>query len=910
MIRSTHAQMSIPTQSLTDLLASMFTVDELRRLLSQRPETALLLRELPGDPTASHQFIHELDRALTRRGLINEALFEVLALERPHRSAEIEATRRSRLGPAPTSARRRGKHLPQRPPYHVPREALLQQLHGGLRSAPISVIALHALDGFGKTTALAELCHHLRRTLDPRGAVLFYSAPEGRGTFDLEQILTDLAIAQGAAPPPGIQADGESPATILGAKLDALTDALQPFSEVWILIDDLERQLDSVGAITSPELTALFRALPARLRELAEPRPLLRILAASAIRPDLPGDPAPLMIELDAMTRDEARVLLDLVSDQSVLKRTDDATRQLLLDRTHRVPGALVTLSNLARDERRSYAELLAAPQLSAAGPPSIESWLHGIVELALSRVNADTRALLNAAAIFPGPVAAPVLHAAAGLDPAGLADALAEADACHLLHRHDGAYQLPGFLRAPLRETLSEAASAALHRRAADAVILGLEDDPDAWRDRAAAAPFLARLDHLIAAGDRDRAFTELTKHQLEGFSRLGLYEPCIELRRRLADLYGDQPHRRASNLRSCATLLTYLGRYAEAQDLLDEATPLSEGDDKERCLCLNARGILAYNQRRIPEARRYYELSLEIAEQHELEANLIATRRTNLAEVFTILGDFDLAKEHAQRALAIYEGQPDAPPLPWKRRYTGNIGAAWADLAKVYLALNELRRAVYYIDLAVDLARGEGHQRRIGMRLIVRGQIALAECRLDDARRSFENALDAYSAIKSLIGRGRAHLHLGLVYHHKRDRELAREHYQKALHINHSESNFAAHTYLGLLELDRPAARESVKYHIELAIGLCERRIEEGQGYHDVLYTRALARLLYALLDGDRAAEGHALSAYDAARRTCSAAGICRRAVVATLNLLPDPTRQHGLVCSVRGLLDPAQP
>jgi tetratricopeptide (TPR) repeat protein len=679
---------------------------------------------------------------------------------------------------------------------------------------------------------------------------------------------------------------------------------------VWILIDNLERQLHRNGAFDNFELDALFSALPSRLLERKHP-PRLRLISASALKPTLPRAEglSMLLLKLDPLSDAEALKLLLKASGHSA--PDDYAPLRLLVASVHGIPAAIIALSKIARSDKSSFAALLDDHQLDTARralADDLQDGLRRVVDIAVGRVQGDTRALLNALAIFSGPVSGRILRATAGVGSStAFRIALEEAVACQLLHVHDGAYELPGFLREPLRRMLPAESTHALHRRAADAVILGHEADPEAWNTRDHAEPFITRVEHLLAANDREQAQAALIEYQLDGFSRLGLYASAAELRLQLAELYRDSPASRASHLRSCAILLTYLGRYDEARVRLIEATELTQGDRRALSFCLNAQGILAYNQRRLRDARDLYRSSLELALELELDDNHIAVRHTNLAEVCANIGELEEGERHAHSALDLFRcASPRTTPLPWKSRYTGNIGVAWADLAKIHLARGELRQAAYHSDLAVSLARGEMHARRIGVALIIRGQIALAERRFAAACRCWSEAQACYHAIKSPRGLGRAHFYLGLGHHHAGELAEAERNYQESINLRHAESLFAANTYLALLNLARgPNAHDHALALARHSMSDCQRQIDAGHDFHDVYYALALAKLIEALLDPSQTAESRARDAYQAAWCTCSAAGI-RAQALQTLELLPEPARERPLISAIQELLN----
>ena len=81
-----------PQQDLTDLLASLFSEDELRRFVGMMSPG--LERELPGRTTSLATLACESAALLARHGLVTGPLFDDLTRQRPARASEIADLRR------------------------------------------------------------------------------------------------------------------------------------------------------------------------------------------------------------------------------------------------------------------------------------------------------------------------------------------------------------------------------------------------------------------------------------------------------------------------------------------------------------------------------------------------------------------------------------------------------------------------------------------------------------------------------------------------------------------------------------------------------------------------------------------------------------------------------------------------
>ncbi|MFH1463868.1 MAG: toll/interleukin-1 receptor domain-containing protein [Pseudomonadota bacterium] len=88
-----HSPSPRDLQALKSLLLSLFSVDELRRLLLHMPDAGDLSYALPSGPISPMAFADAAVEAMHRHGLLGAALFDGLIAERPRRRAEIERVR-------------------------------------------------------------------------------------------------------------------------------------------------------------------------------------------------------------------------------------------------------------------------------------------------------------------------------------------------------------------------------------------------------------------------------------------------------------------------------------------------------------------------------------------------------------------------------------------------------------------------------------------------------------------------------------------------------------------------------------------------------------------------------------------------------------------------------------------------
>lgn len=82
-----------PEQALQELLAFLFSVDELRRWLRFGPDGEALVRALPSDPASLDELTFRATELLLRRDLIDSAFFDRLCQRFPHRKTVINEVR-------------------------------------------------------------------------------------------------------------------------------------------------------------------------------------------------------------------------------------------------------------------------------------------------------------------------------------------------------------------------------------------------------------------------------------------------------------------------------------------------------------------------------------------------------------------------------------------------------------------------------------------------------------------------------------------------------------------------------------------------------------------------------------------------------------------------------------------------
>lgn len=884
--------------SLSKLFCSLFSTEEFRRFVATLAEGEKVARSLPGSAASLCDVVEAGLGCFERRGLINDALFRQLGDEFPGRSDEISAAqtawRKTCLTRGATVVPR---SVPGRPAHFVPRPALSRQIGDALRGGTTTCAAIYALDGLGKTTMLAGLIHELIGELGEQRALLFYGL-DRRRDLDLAQIYEDLERSQGQRAPAFLAETDEGDGR--WADADAVATSMARLEEVWIVVDDFHRLLADDGS-AAREIEALFVDVPVRLR-IRQARTRLRILLASTVRPSLrvASELVFTPVVLGPMSLGEATSLLCAGTGVDA----GSPVARALAESAACIPSWLMPIAEYIRQE--GISPECALLKLRQVRHGVGEERQQHLVRLAVARLSRSARAVLDALSVFSGPVSRDVLRRASRVESdEEFGAALEEIERGLVAGKEQGNWDMPTFFKRALTQMLTADERRQLHRQAADALTSKLSQKPREWRSRADAEPHLDRLDHLCAAEDWQRAFDAFVEIHANGLARLGLHRRKSDLAFQLAAHMAETPARAAACLRSGAIGLMRLGEYAEAHERIEsaEAFARESNDHRELSLTLNARGMLAFNERCIEEARCLYEESLQLGNDHDLPKRLQAVRHANIAECCLHSGEFAEADDHVEIVLGIY-----ADVDPWETSYLATVGDAWCYRAQVHLACGELRAAMYCIDTAVAIGRGNGDLWQLGSRLDVRGTIALRELTAgaSDAFQRAESSLqDAIDLLHQTGVRRReavARLHLAQTYHFGGQISEARDAYEKVLQFPDDATRFAANVYLGVLCL---AEGEHARARTLIRAGNvhCDRVLKKSRRDYEAHYARALACAAEAWLSGDSASEERAIEAYRRALEVTSAKGV-QAAAARALDLLPPVSSRRRVQEAIHGL------
>ena len=561
---------------------------------------------------------------------------------------------------------------------------LEERLDGAASGVPtLTVVAGEA--GIGKTALTRRLAARAR---DRGGLVLWGECvPLGDGELPYAPIVAGLR---------------EILRTPAGA---ALRDAP---GELGRLLPELATPGSAPAAASEFSQGRLFEQLLGLVRRLTDAAPLLLVIE------DLHwADPATrdLLSFCVRNLRDERLAVVATYRTDEVDRR--HPTRRLLVELLRRDGVTLLELPRLARPDverlveralgrpppnellddvfHRSEGNPFFAEELVAARDAQLPSGLSDALLHRVDHLSEGAVTVVRVLAAARRPVGGAILGAATALDGSGLAGALREATAAHVLVAGDGTY---GFRHALVREAvyadLLPDERIALHHGLAEALELQGAGDPAElalhWNAAGDAAAAVTASVHAGRAAAHVFAFEQALAHFERALSlwdvgrpgedrvhvlaeaadaaRLtGGYERAVALCRQALELVdaGADPIRAAELHERLGDAHfvdddAALAAYREALELLDETRTA----DRARLMAAEGR-VLTYLLR-WEEARDRCREALRLAELADARADQARARMT-LGVALAFLGDTEPGEAHLRQALAIaeQEGRPD---------------------------------------------------------------------------------------------------------------------------------------------------------------------------------------------------------------------------------------------------------
>ncbi len=235
--------------------------------------------------------------------------------------------------------------------------------------------------------------------------------------------------------------------------------------------------------------------------------------------------------------------------------------------------------------------------------------------------------------------------------------------------------------------------------------------------------------------------------------------------------------------------SLLEGMGKYPAAEQSLWQSVKTADasGDDKQRAMALNDLiYVVGYHRAQFDQAKKIIERAGLVVERIKNEGEIKAIWLSNTGVVYDSNGEYDLALEHHQKALAIRE-KAQGPNHP-------DVAASCNNIGIVYLAKAEYDRAI------------EHHQRALVI---------------------WENLLGPEHPNVAAC-----HNNMGIAFYQKGENDRAHQHHERALHIfekvlgpDHPTAAYPLNN-IGLVLLMEGKLHRSLR-HFERALTIWEKSL-----------------------------------------------------------------------------------
>ncbi len=765
-----------------------------------------------------------------------------------------------------------------------------QELRRFLDDRSIRLVTTVGRAGLGKsalaTHVLGELSGEADGALD--GLMYLSSGTTGLG---LDRIYADGGRILGDAIAETLRAYWARKDVSLPSKVDHLIESMRDGSYV-ILLDGLERALDEDRNVAEEGLRIFIEAC---LRSDVGPRLVVTSRTDPVVAPDALRTARTIRLNGGLAADDAIELLRDLDPQGDLGLR--DAPDELLaeaVDQTGGIPRALEIVAGILHQDSTTSLRRLLEEQ------PTLRSkTVERVVADGYDRLDEDQRRVMEVLAVFDGPVdevaITYVLHT--WFPGIGVRECLRELAAGYYVtvSRATGEYRLQPLDREHAYAQIPERADAvdtaiqaadytrrALELRVAD-LYASLRRPAEEWRSLDDLEPQIAEFEHSARAGDADRALEVLAPIDQDHLFLWGHYALIMDLRGRVVDLPA-RDDLRADNLESLALCAQVTGDNEGAIGLYRRAIELgSEGDRASQGRRIGNLGRLHRNLGDLDEAIRCTDEALRIAKE-------LGNRRDEgfwsdrLGLANRSIGKLDDAVGLHRDAIAIAREVGDER----------GVGAGLSNLGLVMLVRGDTAAAMDDLRESYEIAVRIGDRRGEAIRLGRLGRAYLDTGDTDEAAAHHRQALviareigDRREESYQLLGLGRAALDRAAL-------QEAEQHLRAALRLDVVETSYLAALALALTGLRGRAPWANGE--LERVVRLAEDLLARCELLYAVRYSFAIARLGLAATDPRWLDDvqrplllGPVVEEFDAALRTCAAAGVVRSALadVAQLEL-----------------------
>ncbi len=590
-----------------------------------------------------------------------------------------------------------------------------------------------------------QVITHLLSTADPAGL----KEAVGAGSPELAQIVPELKEVIGPVDAP-VSTDAETGRLHLFEAVSGLLTELGTRKPLLVVLEDLQW-----GDIASLQLLSF----------LAPHLKKDRLLVVGTYRPAEVGDDHPLTETMSVLSRHQVveRVELRGLPEAEVGELIAGYTRE------PPEPGLVATVQ--ARTEGNPFfvtelARLLASDSsLGAEGAGgAIPSGVRDVVRRRLSRLPAETNAVLSTAAVVGRDFELRVVSAAFKLDTDGTLGLVEAAVAGGLVAEHP---TRPGYFRFNhdlVRETILEGLTAVrrsmLHARVGEAI-------ESVYGDTGRAIEIAFHFSEAAPAIGPARAVPHILRAAEVAVASLAYEQAGEQLRRalQLIDLLpagADRDHPELQALMRLNTLAIMTKGYAapELAENLERARALGNRLGEIRALIPVRWGLVSFhnNDGNTYVARRLAEDLLKDVSPGGVPAELVPAR-LGVGIISMFQGELEKARHHFDEALLLNDGLTDPWLLSWMHQdpiVSCSTFQVWC-----LTVLGESKPAGSYADDAVGRAIGQGNEFDTAHALYFASAQPVFERRLPEARRAAreavefarERGLHAYVALGSIF-------------------------------------------------------------------------------------------------------------------------------------------------------------
>jgi len=794
----------------------------------------------------------------------------------------------------------------------------------------VRAVSIVGRGGAGKTALACKVLHELENDYKNVHGILYLTAETRRRDLTLERIFVGCAKIMGGDDEKRLENAWGNANLTLDAKISILLDYFAA-KRCILLFDNLEDILDANGKVMDADLQTFIDAFLRRDHDscllITSREPLnpaddaRRYERTQPLNEGLPEDYAvELLREFDA---DGSLGLRD--ADAKLLKQAAEKTLGF--------PRALEAIAGiLASDPSLSLEALLKDSRLF--GTKVIEK----LVSTALSRLDDDALKVMQALALFGRPVPEPAVRyllqpytEVNGLDVSGVIKRLARGRYITInrgtgdisLHPLDKDYsykQIPEKPPTNGHAVIIILVLVDLETRAAD-YYEQLRGDPADWKTIDDLAPILAEFEHRVRAGDFSIALDLISMIGSNYLELWGHARIAVEMRERLQGKLGDELQE-LTNLAGLARACDALGQYQRALDykvmVLDYTRRQNlrriEGNmlgnigssywqlgEYEKAISHHEQALeiarevmnreresynlnqLALSYSNLGQSQRaldLYEQSLKIRREVDDRRGMPATL-ANIGTIYVALGVFPEALRYFREAVSIDQATNDKPNLS---RHIGLIGSMYISIGDHTQAREQLHQALTIAREVGDRSWEANHLRRLADMYIATGDLTAAFQHLNDALPIAQETASPVDLNFVYSGLAQGHLYNDDLIEARKASVSALE------YVRPSDRHFAAAlqgVILTRLAFSGDQQASNIRQAIESfedALTNVDMLLADTEDLYSPKYSRGLALVGLALCAEMGAASlqspqdyvEQAITAYQAARKNCDAAGV----------------------------------